>query len=75
MRQFDVVESNDGWHVYLGRKRADVVLRTRDEAIAYAQACVRDGASAARSEIEQGDVPLPPEHPVPTGEPRAARKV
>lgn len=61
MQRFEVVESKDGWHVYLSCGRVDVILPTRDEAIAFAQACVGDdGASAARSEIEQGDVPLPP---------------
>lgn len=61
MQSFEIVESDDGWHVYLSCGRVDVILPTRDEAIAFAQACVGDdGASAARSEIEQGDVPLPP---------------
>jgi hypothetical protein len=61
MQQFEVVESKDGWHVYLSCGRVDVILPSREEAIAFAQACVGDdGASAARSEIEQGDTPLPP---------------
>ena len=61
MTQFEVMESDDGWHVYLSCGRVDVILPTRDEAIAFAHACAgEDGASPARSEIEQGDTPLPP---------------
>lgn len=59
MTKFEVIEATDGWHVRLLSGLVDEVFETRDQAIAFSQTFVHDGASRARSEIEQGDMPLP----------------
>jgi hypothetical protein len=69
MKNFEVIEAADGWHVRLTSGAVDQVFKNREEAIAYSQAFVHDGASHARSEIEQGDTPLPRITRNPSGRP------
>ncbi len=59
MTKFEVLEKTDGWHVRLISGLLDEVFENKNQAIAFNQTFISDGASCARSEIEQGDTPLP----------------
>lgn len=58
---YKIWQDNQGWHIKNNQTGKTAVFKSKDEAIAWSSTMVVDGMSAARADIQSGDVHMPPD--------------